>query len=109
MPNKNSQIVVTKRFTSFLDNNCSYHEKERLLHELSLIAHGDSIDYSEIQNDLFNNLCKKYNLGSPKRYKAKYIAYNRGGVRVAFAFDKNDDMVIIKIDYRDTDFYGDGR
>lgn len=102
------EIIATKRFLQFVEQYLSYHEKDRLINDLSLIAKKQSLEYCEVRNDLFNDVCKKYGLGSPKRYKALYCARNRGGIRVIFAFTKDDDLQIIKVDFRDNNPYGDG-
>lgn len=106
-----SALVATKQVKAFLAL-LAPTDQNTILHELSLIADGYSVEFAPVRNDVIYNWCLAHGLQEPQRYKIMCIHPMRGGVRVIFAFSQDDNprlLYIIKAGFRDDNPYGDGK
>jgi hypothetical protein len=106
-----AQLIASKPVKLFLAT-LSTSDQNKVLHELSLIADGQSLEFAPVHNPVIVEWCKTHGLGEPKRFKLMCIAPQKGGIRLIFAFTLEQNprlMYVLRAGYRDENIYGDGR
>ena len=104
-------LVATKQVKVFLAS-LALTDQNTILHELSLIADGYSVEFAPVRNDVIYNWCLSHGLQEPQRFKLMCIHPEKAGIRVIFAFSQYDKprlLYMIKAGFRTDDVYGDGK
>jgi hypothetical protein len=109
--NLSTALVASKQVKAFLAL-LPVQDQNKILHELSLIANGYSLEFAPVRNPVIVEWCQAHGLCEPQRFKLMCIAPDKGGIRMIFAFTQSDDpilMYVIKAGYRSENIYGDGK
>ena len=107
--NLSTALVASKQVKAFL-GLLAVQDQNKVLHELSLIANGYSLEFAPVRNPVIAEWCQSHGLCEPQRFKLMCIAPDKGGIRVIFAFTQDDNpklLYVIKAGFRNENVYGD--